>query len=79
MKEIVTYQIGDTVQAYDGRIGIVVYTHQKTGSAFGDEQQVWMKCPNGSVIDASAACFRTVGANRMEVLTKDKAPTQSLK
>jgi hypothetical protein len=79
MKENVTYQIGNTVQAYDGSIGIVIYTHQRTGTAFGDEQQVWMKCPNGSVMDASAAYFRTVGANRMEALTKDKAPTQSLK
>jgi len=78
MKESVTYQTGDTVQAYDGRIGIVVYTHQRTGTAFSDEQWVWMKCPNGSVMDASAAYFRTVDTNRLEALTKDKALTQSL-
>ncbi len=68
MKENVTYQIGNTVQAYDGSIGIVIYTHHRTGTAFPDEQWVWMKCPNGSVIDAPAAYFRAVSANCLEAV-----------
>jgi len=72
MKERVTYQIGDTVQAYDGCIGTVVYTHESIGSTFPDEQRIWMKCPNGRVLDAAAEYFRATSADRLTKLTKDK-------
>jgi hypothetical protein len=68
MKENVTYQIGNTVQAYDGSIGIVIYTHQRTGTAFPDEQWVWIKCLSGSIMDAPAAYFRTVESNCLEAV-----------
>jgi len=73
MQERVTFQLGDTVQAYDGCIGRVVYTHQQTNTAFPDEQRIWIKCSNGKVIDAAAAYFRAVSADRLAELTKDKA------
>lgn len=55
-----TYQVGDLVQAYDGHIGIVIYTHKEASSTFPNDQRVWIKCSNGSIMDAVAEYFRVV-------------------
>jgi len=76
MKASVTYQIGDIGQAYDGCIGRVIYTLQRTDTAFLNEQRVWIKRPNGRVVDAAAAYFQAVDASRLAELTKTALPAQ---
>lgn len=60
MQERVTYQIGDLLQAYDGRVGTVVYTHKGADTLFPNEQRVWIQCPNGRIMDATAEYFKAV-------------------
>lgn len=68
MPERVKYQIGNILQVYYGRIGTVVYTHDKTDSPFPNDQQVWNQCPNGSIIDAVAEYFRTaIGSSKSDL------------
>lgn len=59
-QERAMYQIGALFQAYDGRIGRIVYTHMRNDAVFPNEQHIWIKCPNGSVVDAIAEYFKAV-------------------
>ncbi|CAA9560027.1 hypothetical protein AVDCRST_MAG81-559 [uncultured Synechococcales cyanobacterium] len=61
MKERATHQIGDIVQAYDGCIGRVVYTHQRTDTAFPDEQHVWSNRVNPNKSFCSAQLKPALG------------------
>jgi len=58
------YQIGDTVQAYTSQIGRVIYTRQRTDPGFSGEQQVWIKCLDGKVLDAGSAYFKPMCADK---------------
>lgn len=37
IQERATYQIGDILQAYDGRVGTVIYTHMRNDAVFPNE------------------------------------------
>jgi len=55
------YQIGDKVQAHDGRIGIVIDTEKSADTAEpSNVQHIVVKFPDGSTVDGLSDKFRAV-------------------
>jgi 6-phosphogluconate dehydrogenase (decarboxylating) len=60
MKEIVRYQIDDKVKIYGSQVGTVILIHKIVGTEFSEYQRVWIRLPNGNIMDTSAENLQPV-------------------
>jgi hypothetical protein len=61
MKLTVNYQLGDKVQAHDGRIGTIIHTEQMVGHLeFPNYQNVVVRFPDLSTMAGPAENFKAV-------------------
>jgi phage tail protein X len=54
------YDIGDKVQAYDGRIGTVIDAETNANAAIANYQNIVVKFPDGSMMEGNAEQFTAV-------------------